>query len=229
MLKYSLLLGDRSRAAQPVLRQGCTRTPWPEAVACPHATDTYEAKRNRRRDPIRAREGLCDQRRRVGGGTPVTGGSRGPIHRRDHCRGERQCIICTGSGNRSEQAFFSDPAIVRQKTCQLDELFTRFKPGGPWPSFKLTLPFMVTSPWLALQRNKWDQCGRVLTSTKVRFSADPKSKRQADGAGWSRPSETLESTPYSEGFGDELTASYEADGVLPDGPYKTQLQELLFG
>jgi hypothetical protein len=88
---------------------------------------------------------------------------------------------------------------------------------------------MVTSPWLALQRNKWDQCGRVLTSTKVRFSADPKSKRQADGAGWSRPSETLESTPYSEGFGDELTASYEADGVLPDGPYKTQLQELLFG
>ena len=113
-----LLLGDWSRTAQPVLRQGCTRTPRPEAVACPHAADTYEAERDRRRNPIRAREGLCDQRRRVGGGTPLTGGPRGWIDRRDHCRGERQCIICTGSGDRFEQAFFSNPAIVRQDACR---------------------------------------------------------------------------------------------------------------
>src|ERR1700687_1542618 len=113
-----LLLGDWSRTAQPVLRQGCTRTPRPQAPACPHAQDPYKAERDRYRNSIRAREGLCDQRRETGGGTPLTGGPRGWIDRRDHCRGERQCIICTGSGDRFEQAFFSNPAIVRQDACR---------------------------------------------------------------------------------------------------------------
>ena len=39
-------------------------------------------------------------------GPPVTGSSRGRIDRRDRCRGERQCIIRTGSGDRFEQTFF---------------------------------------------------------------------------------------------------------------------------
>src|ERR1700730_4853692 len=54
-------------------------------------------------------------------GTPFTGDPRGWIDRRDHCRGERQCIICTGSGDRFEQALFSNPAIVRQDAYRGDE------------------------------------------------------------------------------------------------------------
>jgi hypothetical protein len=126
------------------------------------------------------------------------------------------------------------------------ELDDMFKPREDWrwPSLPITIPFQVISPQLALARNNWHICGAVSNTRKIEITADPSSKRVANGPGWSAPHTTgdaLRSTPYACGstaFGDETATSLMGASAYkramnvnlhPDGFVIHQLAEVFFG
>ena len=114
--------------------------------------------------------------------------------------------------------------------------YENFKPGDPWPSFEVTIPFQVTSGKQAAARGRWSQCGRVMNSATVTVSADPKGKRAANGPGWSRPYQfggpTFEpSTDYDGSFGDKRAQNEDlyGHGEHPDGFIEDQIAALQRG
>jgi hypothetical protein len=123
------------------------------------------------------------------------------------------------------------------------ELDDMFQPNDDWrwPSLPIKIPFQVISPQQALARNKWHLCGAVSNAHTIEISADPSSKRVANGPGWSAPhmtGDTLRSTPYNAAFGDETAASLllasnykQAMNIKlhPDGFLVHQLAEVFFG
>ena len=120
---------------------------------------------------------------------------------------------------------------------QLDDQFAAMKPGDPWPSLPVRIPFQVISPQQALARNKWYLCGAVSNTKTINISADPSSKRVADRPGWSEPlpmHNPIRSAPYTETFGDETLESLVVDRPLtdnlhPDGQLVMQLSEIFLG
>jgi hypothetical protein len=118
----------------------------------------------------------------------------------------------------------------------LDDAFAAMRPGNPWPSLPIEIPFQVISPQQALARGKWYLCGAVSNAHKIEISADPTIKRFAVGPGWSQPYERqdpLRSTPYNRAFGDETAASILLgsawESLHPDGMLTGQLSEIFFG
>jgi hypothetical protein len=123
----------------------------------------------------------------------------------------------------------------------LDDMFANMKPGDPWPSLPIKIPFQVISPQLALARRKWHLCGAVINVHSITLRADPSSKRVADGPGWSSPhlmAKPVRSTPYEHAFGDETAASLLLGSAYkramnvnlhPDGFLVHQLSEVFHG
>jgi hypothetical protein len=128
-----------------------------------------------------------------------------------------------------------------KEILKLDDMFAGMKPGDPWPSLPINIPFQVISPQLALARGKWGLCGAVSNTRTIAIDADPSSKRVADGPGWSAPylmGKPVRSTPYDHAFGDEtagtllLGSAYKRAmnvNLHPDGFLVHQLSEVFFG
>lgn len=124
---------------------------------------------------------------------------------------------------------------------KLDDMFAGMKPGDPWPSLPINIPFQVISPQLALARGKWGLCGAVSNTRTIAIEADPSLKRVADGPGWSSPhlmGKPIRSTPYKHAFGDETAGSLSLGSAYkramnvnlhPDGFLVHQVSEVFFG
>ena len=98
----------------------------------------------------------------------------------------------------------------------------------PWPEIAINVPFTVTSPRLALARNKWDTCGQVNYNVARVDKATPAPKRTAPyldgGVIRSRPMnippDRIDTTPYAKRFGfpipDLDSDTFTLDGSLSD-------------
>lgn len=116
------------------------------------------------------------------------------------------------------------------------EVDSRFAdPFTVWPSVRIPVGFSVITANLALARNRWYQCGSVVTDGAKDLSSDPINKRDPipyyDESGllttipysWHGPS-----VPYSRRFGQDIEALIDNDALMTDdGTINQELAELL--
>jgi len=116
---------------------------------------------------------------------------------------------------------------MARKILEADELFSKFKPGDPWPKIELSIAFGMVTVGQAVDRGKWDTCGTTFSNAKRLISMNPEKKRRAcwqDGdvirsdPYQYAPKSDYASLPYDRRFGDELKADKELLGdMTPEG------------
>jgi hypothetical protein len=129
----------------------------------------------------------------------------------------------------------------------MDELFAPdVFPIDKWPEVDIPVRFSMVTPAQALQRGKWETCGKVTTDGTRTITTDPRTKRfgafrvpsggiiaialRNDNNIWrSEPWDDwkpFESSPYSERFGEELRLIMD-DEVMPEGKVWDMIREAL--
>jgi hypothetical protein len=91
----------------------------------------------------------------------------------------------------------------------LVELPAKAREPAWWPKTAVRVPFAVTSPRQALNRNRWELCGRIDTDSDVEQSASPHGKRVAVPPAGSTPDAFYRSRPYTVGDGGEASTPYD--------------------
>jgi hypothetical protein len=99
----------------------------------------------------------------------------------------------------------------------------------PWPKVKIPIGFGMISAKMAIHRNRWDLCGKVIYDGERVLNADPTAKR-AGGAvlstlrpgalqtvSWPRVEGEPRTTPYDKAFGEERRIGEESDLLTPEG------------
>lgn len=121
---------------------------------------------------------------------------------------------------------------------EIDRMWSKFMPSQDpkaWPSLSVDYDFDVTTPKQAINRGKWELCGKVSHGGHTKQSSAPHNKRwgpfrKDDGMCRSSPKrneEWLASTPYDKRFGLELEMHQEEMPILPEGEAAMLIAELL--
>lgn len=122
---------------------------------------------------------------------------------------------------------------------EIDRQFKRMKMGDEWPSLTIPIKFNMVTALLALHRNKWEECGKVILDGVKKVSANPSTKRypeifpddSGDKVIMTCPYPEgfqLETTPYDKRFGAEMEEfMLEDEEVSPEGLVRVELMQIL--